>query len=291
MTPRQSVDPRTGSGTRTGSGSRWLLLALAVCLAVLSSAAGPVAADSETPHLWVFSRTDGFRHGSIEHSQQVISDLAASTGAFTVEFSEDTADLTADLLERTDAILFANTTGEHPFSEAQKTMFVDWLLDGGGFMGIHAAADTNYQWPEYQELVGAAFESHPHNGNQMGGLLLDRATVQVEDTTHPITAAWEGAETFQMREEYYRWRQNPRGTQDVHVLLSLDETSTYTGFGRLGAISPAYDDDQPLEWTKSFRGANRVWYTNLGHYDGTFDDARWQTHFVAALEWVTTSDG
>ncbi|AXV05351.1 Cytochrome c551/c552 [Euzebya pacifica] len=278
------------TGVHLHGRGRRALLVLAMCMATLASAVAPVAADTDPPHLWVFSRTDGFRHGSIEHSQQVITDLAASTGAFTVEFSEDTADLTTALLDRTDAILFANTTGEHPFSEAQKAMFVDWLLDGGGFMGIHAAADTNYQWPEYQELVGAAFESHPHNGNQMGGFLLDRATVQIEDTTHPITAAWDGAEEFQMREEYYRWRQNPRGTQDVHVLLSLDETSTYTGFGQLGAISPAYDDDQPLEWTKSFRGANRVWYTNLGHYEGTYGDPQWQTHFVAAVQWVTSAE-
>lgn len=267
-----------------------LRLTLAIAVVVLAATVVPVAAQVDVPHMFVFTRTDGFRHSSIGHSRDVIAGLAGSSEAFTVEFSEDTADLTPELLARTDVILFANTTGEHPFSVEQKDMFVDWLLDGGGFMGIHAAADTNYQWPEYQELVGAAFESHPHNGNGMGGYLFDRATVQIEDPDHPILAAYEGAERFQLREEYYRWRENPRDTQDVHVLLSLDETSTYSGFGQFGFLSPAYDDDQPLEWTKSFRGANRVWYTNLGHYDSTYDDPQWQAHFVAAVGWVTSTD-
>jgi type 1 glutamine amidotransferase len=265
---------------------RATLLRWIPALALVVGVVAPAAAAAEVPHVFVFTRTDGFRHSSIPHSRDVIADLAASTGAFTVEFSEDTAALTPELLDRTDVVLFANTTGEHPFSDEQKALFEAWLLDGGGFMGIHAAADTNYTWPAYQELVGAAFESHPHNGNQMGGFLLDQATVQVEDPDHPILEAYGGVESFPLREEYYRWREDPRGTQDVHVLLSLDETSTYTGFGRIGTLFPAYVDDQPLEWTKSFRGANRVWYTNLGHYDATYDDPRWQAHLVAAVGWV-----
>ena len=261
------------------------LLVAVVALVALLPAGTALGAD--VPHVFVFSRTDGFRHGSIEHSQDVLRDLAASSGAFTVEFSEDTAAFTPEMFSRTDIILFANTTGEHPFTQEQKDQFEQWLLAGGGFMGIHAAADTNYEWPAYQELVGAAFESHPHTGNRMGGVLFDEATVQVEDADHPITQPWSAVTSFKLREEYYKWRVNPRGTQDVNVLLSLDETSTFTGFpAGFGAITPAYEPDQPLEWTKSFRGANRVWYTNLGHYDGTYDRADWQAHFVAAVQWV-----
>jgi uncharacterized protein len=166
---------------------------------------------------------------------------------------------------------------------------VDWLGCGGGFIGIHAAADTNYQWPEYQELVGAAFQSHPHTGGRMPGplrgQLLDQASLWVEDQTHPITAPWHGQASFRLAEEYYRWRVNPRGTQDVHVLLSLDENTVYTG----GASYPdrtAYEPRQPIEWTKSFRGANRTWYTNLGHYDETYRRLDWQQHFIAAVEWI-----
>jgi type 1 glutamine amidotransferase len=262
------------------------LLVLVSLVSTLALIPLPGAA-AEVPHMFVFTRTDGFRHGSIGHSRDVFQQLATSTGAFTVEFSEDVAAFTPEMFARTDVILFSNTTGEHPLTDDQKRQFEEWLLAGGGFMGIHAAADTNYQWPVYQELVGAAFESHPHTGNRMGGQLLDQATVQVEDANHVIMQPYAGAATFKLREEYYKWRQNPRGTQDVHVLLSLDETSTFTGFPTgYGLISPAYEPDQPLEWTKSYRGANRVWYTNLGHYDGTYDAAAWQQHFVAAVQWV-----
>ena len=259
------------------------LIAALVALLVLTPAAQAAATD--VPHVFVFTRTDGFRHGSIEHSRDVFTKVAQSTGAYTVEFSEDVAAFTPEMFERTDIILFSNTTGEHPFSEEQKQQFEQWLLNGGGFMGIHAAADTNYEWPAYQELVGAAFQSHPHTGNTMGGRLFDEATVQVEDREHAITKPYAGAATFKLREEYYKWRQNPRGTQDVHVLLSLDETSTISN-NHIGLLNPQYEPDQPLEWVKSFRGANRVWYTNLGHYDGTYDRTDWQQHFVDAVKWV-----
>lgn len=262
-----------------------LILALAVLALVATTV--PVAAQSEddVPHLFVFSRTDGFRHDSIAHSWDVIEGMATDTGAFTVEFSEDTADLTDDLLDRTDVILFANTTGEHPFSDEQKTMFVEWLEAGGGFMGIHAAADTNYDWPAYQELVGAAFESHPHNGGLP--FPFSNATVQVENADHPVHATTT-VDSYSLKEEYYKWRVNPRDTQDVEVLLSLDETSTYTCCGppSWGLLTPHYEDDQPLEWVKSFRGHNRVWYTNLGHYNETYDRPEWQARFLSALEWV-----
>jgi type 1 glutamine amidotransferase len=267
---------------------RFVRLLAAILAALTLLPVSPTRA-AEVPHIFVFTRTDGFRHGSIPHSIDVLRGLAQSSGAFTVEFSEDTAAFTPELFDRTDIILFANTTGEHPLTDDQKRQFEEWLLAGGGFMGIHAAADTNYQWPAYQELVGAAFESHPHTGNRMGGQLLDKATVQVEDREHAITEPFSAAATFQLREEYYKWRVNPRGTQDVHVLLSLDETSTFAGFdprSGFGALTPQYEPDQPLEWTKSFRGANRVWYTNLGHYNETYDWADWQEHFVAAVRWV-----
>ena len=273
----------------------WILaLAILLTVAVMPAAAegeGPVPDpedEEEIPHILMFTRTDGFRHGSIEHGVEVVRGLAESTGAFTVTHTEDVADFTEEMFATTDIILFANTTGEHPFTDAQKQAFEDWVLAGGGFMGVHAAADTNYEWPFYQELVGAAFDSHPHTGGT-GLDDIDRATVQVESPDHPIHADTVG-ESFELAEEYYLWQESPRGTQDVQVLLSLDESTAF-GVGASGTVAAGpvyndYGDDQPLEWVKSYRGHNRVWYTNLGHYDATWDREDWQGRFLNAVDWV-----
>ncbi|MEO2106963.1 MAG: ThuA domain-containing protein [Actinomycetota bacterium] len=269
-----------------------VLLASVVALPATADETVPPEGEPEIPHILMYSGTEGFRHGSIEHSVAVITGLAAETGAFTVTATEDVADFTAETLAETDIVLFANTTGETPFTDAQKTMFEQWVRDGGGFMGIHAAADTNYEWDFYQTMVGAAFDSHPHTGNTFVVAPvdeLDEATVQVENASHPINADVEG-DSFPLREEYYKWQVNPRGTQDVRVLLSLDETDTY-GLGNppsLGPVISSYDDDQPVEWVKTAdgHGTGRVWYTNLGHYDDTYDRADWQARFVNAVAWV-----
>ncbi|WP_170127969.1 ThuA domain-containing protein [Euzebya rosea] len=284
--------PRTIQTTR-------LRLVAALVAVLLASIALPAAAEDpstpeeeDVPHILMYSGTGGFRHGSIEHSVEVITALAVETGAFTVFHTEDVVDFTAERLAESDIVLFANTTGETPFTDEQKTMFEQWVRDGGGFMGIHAAADTNYEWDFYQTMVGAAFDSHPHTGNTVFVAPvdeLDEATVQVENADHPINADVEG-DSFPLREEYYKWQVNPRGTQDVRVLLSLDETDTY-GFGNppsMGPLSSSYDDDQPVEWVKTAdgHGTGRVWYSNLGHYDETYDRADWQARFVNAVAWV-----
>ncbi len=271
----------------------WILaLAILLTVAALPAAAegeGPTPEDEEEiPHVVMFTRTDGFRHGSIEHGVEVVQGLAASTGDFTVFHTEQTEDFTPELFAEADVILFANTTGEHPFTDEQKQAFEDWVVAGGGFMGVHAAADTNYDWPFYQELVGAAFDSHPHTGGT-GIAPLDEATVQVESPDHPIHADTVG-DSFTLAEEYYLWQESPRATQDVQVLLSLDESTAFgVGFSGTVAAGPVYNDygdDQPLEWVKSYRGHNRVWYTNLGHYEATWDREDWQARFLNALDWV-----
>jgi type 1 glutamine amidotransferase len=262
--------------------ARRLAAVIALVLAAVLPPASAAAAGEDVPHILVFTGTFGFRHSSIAPSLAVYQQLAAA-GAYTMEATEDPAAFTREALARADIMLWSNTTGETPFTAEQKAMIVDWWSCGGGFMGVHAGADTNYQWPEYQELVGAAFKSHPHSGNPLVDVPQLEPRVRIEDPAHPITQAWAGTSGFNLREEYYKWRLDPRDTQDVHVLLNLDETTTWPHV-QLG--NDPYYDDQPLEWVKSFRDSNRVWYTALGHYDQTYQRADWQEHFVAAVDWV-----
>ena len=113
----------------------------------------------------------------------------------------------------------------------QQTAFENYIRAGGGYVGVHAASDTEYDWPWYGDLVGAYFASHPANQN---------ATVRIEDPTHPSTAGLPVAWT--RIDEWYNYRTNPRS--QVHVLATLDE-STYSG-GSMGG-------DHPIAWCRGLR--------------------------------------
>jgi type 1 glutamine amidotransferase len=239
--------------------------------------AGAAAAQADPPHVMVFSSTYGFHHSSIEYGNAVLAQLAAQTGDFTIEFSQSPTDISAAKLAQVDMVLFNSTTGRIPLTQQQRDEFEQWLGCGGGFMGVHASADNNYGWPLYAELVGAQFEGHPQLSTDPPARML------VEDQTHPITAPWHGQDSFWIQDELYRWRRDPRGTQDVNVLLALDETTVREGIQE-GALP--YVHRQPIAWTKTFRGASRVYYTNLGHNESTWDRADFRQSLVAGIQWV-----
>ena len=245
-----------------------IVVATAMAVVTPIGRAGPAV-----PHILVYSQTAGFRHSSITHAKEVVQQLADDTGLFTVEFSENAADFTPDLYQRVDGVYFLSTTGELPFTQTQKTEMLRFFACGGGYIGTHAAGDANYTWPDYIELVGAWFTSHPH------GWGAGTASMIVEDQTNPSTRPWHGQETFDHSDEFYKWGVDPRGTQDIDVMFSLDETTSPQG--------TQYVHHQPLGWTKTFRGLGRVAYSNIGHGDQVFDIPAWQDHFLGMVEWST----
>ena len=208
----------------------------------------------------VLTATYGFRHDSIPTARQVLAQLAAQTGEFTVTATEDVSEITADRLKSVDILFFALTTGELPFSDAQKKAILDFVDAGGGFMGAHSATDTLYDWADYGRLVGAYFKEHPWT---------QEATVTVEGGSHPATRDL-GA-SFRLMDEFYTFRDNPRGR--VQVLLSLNAAS-------VGATG-----DYPLAWAQPF-GQGRSFYTALGHFQSTWTDPRYQSHLIGAIRWV-----
>jgi type 1 glutamine amidotransferase len=256
---------------------RLLALAAVLSVALVPLAGATAAQEDDVPHVLVFSATYGFRHPSILTGNLTLAELAAARGAFTVEFSENPADIRADKLADVDLVLFNSTTGRTPLLPQQREDFERWLSCGGGYVGVHASADMNYAWPAYAELVGAQFQAHPHNATDGDVRLV------VEDDEHPANADWRGEGSFDHSDEYYRWRRDPRGTQDVNVLLSIDESTVRPGIQE-GAVP--YVERQPAAWTKTFRGGGRVFYTNLGHNDATWADARFRSSLVEGIGWV-----
>ncbi|MFI1962991.1 ThuA domain-containing protein [Streptomyces pathocidini] len=260
--PNTPADP---TGDRSISRRTSLRLAAAAALLpALGATAAPAAArprPSRAKKVLVFSRTAGFRHDSIPDGIAAIKALGAGNG-FAVDATEDAAAFTARNLARYDTVVFLSTTGD-VLDAAQQTAFEGYIRHGGGYVGVHAAADTEYDWPFYGGLVCGYFHSHP---------AIQQATIKVEDRAHPATAHL--GETWTRTDEWYNYRTNPRST--AHVLASLDESS-YTGGNMNG--------DHPIAWVHEYEGG-RVFYTGLGHTKESYADPVFRQHLLGGIRYA-----
>ncbi|MFB7248262.1 glycosyl hydrolase [Streptomyces populi] len=242
-------------------------LALAPQASALPSTASPsVAVEARTAadpayKVLVFSKTAGFRHSSIDEGVAALRDLGAANN-FTVDATEDAQAFTTGNLGQYGAVVFLSTTGD-VLDAAQQTAFEQYVQGGGGYVGVHAAADTEYDWPFYEGLAGALFHSHP---------AVQSATVKVEDRAHDATAHLGG--TWQRTDEWYNYRTNPRTT--AHVLASLDESS-YSGGNMSG--------DHPIAWCKDYQGG-RAFYTGGGHTDESYAEPAFRRHLLGGIRWA-----
>lgn len=203
----------------------------------------------ETIKLLVFSKTAGYRHQSIGAGQAALFKMAAEKG-FQVDTTEDASLFTEENLAQYSAVVFLNTT-QDVLDYRQQADFERYIQSGGGFVGIHAATDTEYQWPWYNQLVGAYFKSHPGNPN------VRTATMKVVNKDHISTSFL--PDTWERTDEFYNFRSIYEG---ITPLIEIDET-TYEG-GENG-------DYHPMTWYHAFDGG-RSWYTNFGHTDETFSE-------------------
>ncbi|MGW3665371.1 ThuA domain-containing protein [Streptomyces sp. NPDC005141] len=208
----------------------------------------------------VFTRTTGYRHDSIPAALAAVRGLGDAHG-FAADATEDPAAFEAPL-DPYAAIVFLSTSGE-VLTPPGRDRLAAYVEGGGGFVGVHAAACTEYEWPRYGELLGARFDRHPD---------LQPGRVLVEDHGHPATRhlppVWE------FTDEWYDFRSSPRGS--ARVLASADETS-YEG-GGMG-------DDHPLVWCRE-QGAGRVFYTALGHTARAYEDPDFRRHLLGGILWA-----
>ncbi|MEU2120185.1 lectin, partial [Streptomyces sp. NPDC016459] len=219
-----------------------------------------VAADPAYKIL-VFSKTAGFRHSSIDDGIAALRTLGAANN-FTVDATEDAQAFTTGNLAQYRAVVFLSTTGD-VLDGAKQTAFEQYVKGGGGYVGIHAAADTEYDWPFYEGLAGALFHSHP---------AIQSATVRVEDRAHDATAHL--GSSWQRTDEWYNYRSNPRTS--ARVLASLDESS-YSGGNMAG--------DHPIAWCKDYQGG-RAFYTGGGHTDESYAEPAFRRHLLGGIRWA-----
>jgi uncharacterized protein len=272
-----STDGLTRRGLLRGAG--------ALGVAGLVGTAGPAAWAAESagsrsrpPRLLVFSRTTGFRHMSIEVGVETVKQLGDEHG-FAVEATEDQNVFTDRKLRGVDAVLFLNTTG-NVLDPSGRRALRRFLLDGGGWAGVHSAADTEYDWPFYTRiLAGGRFLCHPA---QQPGVIVREARKHVS-TAH-LEKRWQVP-----FEEFYSFTANPRGR--ARVLLSIDE-STYqqdpntsqlpTQEGELPEGTSGVMGDHPMSWQHRL-GDGLSWYTALGHEIGMYVDPAYRQHLLGGL--------
>ena len=210
----------------------------------------------------VFTKTEGFRHESIATGVKALREMGRKNN-FIVLRTESSEDFNSENLANYSLVVFLSTTMD-VLDESEQKAFEGYIQSGGSFLGIHAATDTEYDWPWYGKLVGGYFESHPNNPNVLEAKI-DVLTNEHSSTTHLN-------DTWKRTDEWYNLKNlNP----DVTVVMKLDEKS-YDG-GTNG-------ENHPIAWYHEFDGG-RAYYTGGGHTNESYSEPDFRKHLLGAIFW------
>jgi uncharacterized protein len=244
---------------------------LTIALCTLSAAQSP-----PKKHLLVLGEEKGYRHEAVSHALATIERLGKDTGLWDTTLRTDTEVLTKKKLEYNaknlndfDAVLFF-TGGDPEMDAQQKADFISFIHDDGkGFIGVHSAAITFVDWPEYGDMIGGYYDEHPW-------LTFD-APIIVEDPSFPGMQQWPHA--FVLRDEIYQMRNYSR--DKVRVLMRLDPTKLDMKNKNVHRT----DRDFAVTWAKMY-GKGRVYYTTLGHVEANWDKPEFQQMITEAIKWA-----
>jgi len=236
----------------------FLLMAMAAGITLQSN--NTPAAPAKTKKILVFAKTNGYHHESIAEGLVAIQKLGMEN-KFAVDTTTDSLMISDASLKHYKAVVFLSTTGK-VLGEDQEKALQNFMRKGGGWVGIHAAADCEYNWPWYNKLVGGWFKSHPKQ---------QQAKLMVVDKNHLSTKHL--PDVWERWDEWYNYRDlNP----DVHVLIKIDETS-YTGGEN--------NNDHPMAWYHDYEGG-RAFYTEMGHTKESFVDTVYLQHILGGIKYA-----
>ncbi len=210
----------------------------------------------------VFAKTAGWRHDSIPDAKLALLKLGEKA-EINVDITENASVFRPEILASYDAVVFLSTSGEL-FNDEQRKAFQGYIQNGGGFVGIHAATDSEYDWPWYTKLVGAQFASHPEN---------QYAEKEVITYDHPSTSILKGHIEGNRWRRYDEWYNFQAMNEEVTVLLNLDE-KTYEG--------GTHGESHPIAWYHEYDGG-RAFYTAGGHTRESYSEPLFLKHILGGI--------
>jgi len=223
--------------------------------------------------LLVFTRAEGYKHSSIPFSAKALELLGQQTGAFTAVESAEMSAFAPENLQSFDAVLFASTTQLAFDDLTLRQSLMDFVKSGKGVIGLHAATDNFYNWPEAGDMMGGHFDGHPWNASGTW-------VIKITDPSHPLNAAFQN-KNFQISDEIYRIR--PRGLrQNARVLVALD-MANQTNRAAPGVLFS--DRDVPISWVSDF-GKGRVFYSSFGHHHAIYWNPAILRHFLDGIQFA-----
>ncbi|MGB0579502.1 MAG: ThuA domain-containing protein [Limisphaerales bacterium] len=225
----------------------------------------------------VFYRCGGFIHRSIPFGNHAMKAIAKKTGAFAVDLADDYAVFTPGNLAKYDAIIFNNTTNLDP-SEEQRKAILDFIKGGKGVAGFHAASDNFKNWEAGAAMIGGIFNGHPWGG---GGTW----AFKVEETDHPLNAAFKGNGFWHKDEIYWYRPQSFQGRENLRVLVSLDMTRKESQAPLKNKNDQPEQVDVAVSWCRKL-GKGRLFYTNLGHNHTTFQNRTILQHMLDGIQYA-----
>jgi len=221
----------------------------------------------------VFWLCKGYFHESIPVINKAIELMGKKTGAYEAVFSDDMNMFTAKKLAEFDAVVFNNTTKLEFNEPGQRQSLMDFVKGGKGIIGIHAATDNFYTWPEAAEMMGGIFVYHPWTA---GGTW----AIKNVEPNHPLNEAFKG-EGFKIKDEIYRQKLlKLRESCRVLLALDLDDPATKNAKGALES-----DRDMPVSWARNY-GKGRVFYCGLGHNNEVIFRPQILQHYLDGIQFA-----
>ncbi|MEP1445271.1 MAG: ThuA domain-containing protein [Paraglaciecola sp.] len=233
------------------------------------------AAQSKQFNALLITKTSGWHHESINAGVTSIRKMA-SAHHFDLDWQGNTNKINKKQLQKFDVVIFLSTTGDILDNE-QQTALENFIQSGKGFVGIHSAADTEYQWPWYQKLVGRNFITHPK---------IQTAKLKVESRNFPGLSRM--PDEFLWTDEWYHF--SDAHVDNLNYLLSVDESTynpkTKTNQGNYDGMGSFH----PIAWYHDFDGG-RAFYTGLGHLEAHYQNPLFLEHLYGGIYWAAMGKG
>jgi type 1 glutamine amidotransferase len=232
-------------------------------------------ASAEQFKVLLFTKTNGWHHKSINEGVDAMREMALKHH-FLVDWHEDPSVFNDANLKQYHAIVFLLTSGDILNDDQQRAM-ERFIQSGKGFVGVHSASDTEYDWDWYTRMVGRTFHIHPE---------IQTAQMEVLDAKFPGMERMPAK--FWWTDEFYEF--GAERIEGLNYILAIDE-NTYAPAADWGHVAgKGMGDLHPMAWYHEYDGG-RAFYTALGHMPATYSDRLFLEHVYGGLYWAATGKG